>query len=415
MYVLEREAVKHLRLPAALAAAIAIILSLCAPLRGDAQNNGPIKIALITDMSGVYAALSGQSAVEATKMAVEDFGGKVLGRTIEVDGIDHRNNGPEAAAKAREAFDGGADLALDLTNSATALAVSAVGKEKHKLVIVTGGASSALTGAACDKYTYHYAYDTYALAHGTGRAIASQKNGKNWYGIVPNYAFGQAMLADFTHAIEGEGGKFVHADMIPLGNTDFSSYLLAAKQSGAQVLGVLNAGADTVNTMKGVKQFGLDKTMRPAVGLLFLTDVDALPDVFSGAAITTSWYWAFDKQSRAWADKFTQRVGNGARPTDIDAADYSAAMQWLTAVKAVGSTDADKVVAYLDGRKFNDFYARNAVWRARDHRMVHDMYFVDVLSKDEVKEPHAWFKVLQVIPGDKAFRPEADSPCKKDW
>ena len=406
---------KYLRLPAALAVVAAIIFSLAAPLRGEAQNTGPVKIAVITDLSGVYAADGGQGAVEATKMAVEDFGGKVLGRTIEVDAIDHRNNGPEAAAKAREAFDGGADLALDLTNSATALAVSAVGKEKHKLVIVTGGASSALTGAACDKYTYHYAYDTYALAHGTGRSIANQKNGKTWYGIVPNYAFGQAMLADFTAAIEPEGAKFVHSDLIPLGNTDFSSYLLAAKQSGAQVLGVLNAGADTVNTMKGVKQFGLDKTMKPAVGLLFLSDVDALPDVFSGVSITTSWYWDYDKQTRAWADKFTKRVGNGTRPTDIQAADYSATIQWLNAVKAVGSTDADKIVAYLDGRKFDDFYARNAVWRARDHRVVHDMYFVDVLPKEQVTKPHAWFKVLRVIPGEQAFRPEADSTCKKDW
>ncbi len=413
--VLEREAVKHLRLPAALVAVAGIIVSLSAPLRGGAQDNGPVKIAVITDLSGVYAADGGQGAVEATKMAVEDFGGKVLGREIEVDAIDHRNNGPEAAAKAREAFDGGADLALDLTNSATALAVSAVGKEKHKLVIVTGGGSSALTGAACDKYTYHYAYDTYALAHGTGKSIASQKNGKSWYGIVPNYAFGQAMLTDFSAAVEGEGGKFVHSDIIPLGNTDFSTYLLAAKQSGAQVLGVLNAGADTVNTMKAVKQFGLDKTMKPAIGLLFLADVDALPDVFSGAAITTSWYWGYDKQTRAWADKFTKRVGNGTRPTDIQAADYSATIQWLNAVKAVGSTDADKIVAYLDGRKFNDFYARNAVWRARDHRVIHDMYFVDVLSKDQVTEPHAWFKVLRVIPGEQAFRPEADSTCKKDW
>ncbi|MGP6158354.1 MAG: ABC transporter substrate-binding protein [Vulcanimicrobiaceae bacterium] len=406
---------KHLRLPAALVAVAGIIVSLSAPLRGGAQDNGPVKIAVITDLSGVYAADGGQGAVEATKMAVEDFGGKVLGREIEVDAIDHRNNGPEAAAKAREAFDGGADLALDLTNSATALAVSAVGKEKHKLVIVTGGGSSALTGAACDKYTYHYAYDTYALAHGTGKSIASQKNGKSWYGIVPNYAFGQAMLTDFSAAVEGEGGKFVHSDIIPLGNTDFSTYLLAAKQSGAQVLGVLNAGADTVNTMKAVKQFGLDKTMKPAIGLLFLADVDALPDVFSGAAITTSWYWGYDKQTRAWADKFTKRVGNGTRPTDIQAADYSATIQWLNAVKAVGSTDADKIVAYLDGRKFNDFYARNAVWRARDHRVIHDMYFVDVLSKDQVTEPHAWFKVLRVIPGEQAFRPEADSTCKKDW
>ena len=398
----------------ALAAASAIVLPLGAPL-GVAADDGPIKIAVITDMSGVYAALSGQGAVEATKMAVEDFGGKVLGRTIEVDGIDHRNKGDEAAAKAAEAYDGGAELALDMTNSATALAVAGVAKQKHKLAIVTGAGSSAITGASCNRYTYHYAYDTYALASSTGRNIARQSDGKTWYGIVPNYAFGTQMLADFTAALEPEGAKFIHADMIPLGNTDFSSYLLAAKAANPQVLGILNAGADTVNTMKQVKQFGLDKQMKIAVGLLFLSDVDALPDVFSGSRITTSWYWNEDKPSRAWADRFTQRVGNGVRPTDIQAADYSATTQWLNAVKAVGSVDADKVQQYLDGHQFNDFYAHAAEWRARDHRVTHEMYVVDVLDKSKIKEPHAWFKIVQVIPPSRAFRPESQSKCVKDW
>jgi branched-chain amino acid transport system substrate-binding protein len=405
---------KLVRLSAALAAAFSVLVPVATPL-GVQADNGPIKIAVITDLSGVYSALAGKGAVEATQMAVDDFGGKVLGRTIEVDAIDHRNNGPEAAAKAREAFDGGAELALDMTNSATALAVSGVAKEKHKLAIVTGGASSALTGAACDKYTYHYAYDTYSLANSTGHAIAAEPDAKTWYGIVPNYAFGTQMLADFTAAIKGEGASFVHADMIPLGNTDFSSYLLAAKNSHAQVLGVLNAGADTVNTMKQVKQFGLDKSMKIAVGLLFLSDVDALPDVFSGSRITTSWYWNEDKAAREWADKYTKRVGNGLRPTSIQAADYSATWQWLNAVKAVGSVDADKVQAYLDGRKFNDFYAHDGEWRARDHRVLHTMLVVSVLPKEDVKEPHAWYKIDQVIPASKAFRPEADSVCKKDW
>ncbi|MGH7757528.1 MAG: ABC transporter substrate-binding protein, partial [Vulcanimicrobiaceae bacterium] len=349
-----------------------------------------------------------------TKMAAEDFGGKVLGRTIEVDTIDHRNNGPEAAVKAREAFDGGADLALDMTNSAVALAVAAVAKEKHKLAIATGAASSALTGSACNKYSYHYAYDTYSLAHSTGIAVASEKDAKTWYGIVPNYAFGTQMLADFTSAIGTEDAKFVHSDLIPLGNTDFSSYLLAAKNSGAQVLGVLNAGADTVNTMKGVHQFGIDKSMKVAVGLLFLSDVDALPDVFAGSRITTSWYWNQDKAARAWADRYTAKM-NGLRPTSIQAADYSATTQWLKAVQAVGSTDADKVVAYLDGKHFKDMYTHDGFWRGRDHLMQHDMLVVQVLSKEQVKEPHGWFKILKVIPGDKAFRPVAESNCKKDW
>ncbi len=405
---------KKIRATTALAVISAFILPLAFPVSGGADA-GPIKIAVITDMSAVYAAVSGRGAVVATQMAVDDFGGKVLGRPIEVVAIDHRNNGPEAASKAREAYDNGAELAVDLTNSATALAVSGVAKEKHKLVIVTGGATSALTGANCDKYTYHYAYDSYALASSTGRNVARQADGKTWYGIVPNYAFGQAMLADFTTALKPEGAKFIHADMIPLGNTDFSSYLLAAKNSGAQVLGVLNAGADTVNTMKQVKQFGLDKTMKVAIGLLFLSDVDALPDVFAGSRITTSWYWNQNKAARAWADRFTKKMGGGLRPTSIQAADYSATFQWLNAVKAAGSVDADKVVAYLDGRQFNDFYATAGEWRARDHRVTHEMYVVDVIPKEQIKEPHAWYKIVQIIPPSRAFRPESQSLCKKDW
>lgn len=391
-----------------------MLFTLGAPLRSGAADTGPVKIIVITDMSGIYSALAGEGAVVATKMAVADFGGRVLGRPIEVVVIDHRNNGPESAVKAREALDNGGDMLLDMTNSAVALADTAVAKEKHKLAIVTGAASSALTGANCNKYTYHYAYDTYALASSTGRNIA-RAGGKTWYGIVPNYAFGTQMLADFTAAIKPEGGKFIKADMIPTGNTDFSSYLLSAQKSGAEVLGVLNAGADTVNTMKQVKQYGIDKTMKVAVGLLFLTDVDALPDVFAGSRITTSWYWNQDKAARAWADRFTKARGQGLRPSDIQASDYSATIQWLNAVKAVGSTDADKIVAHLDGRQFNDFYVHGGEWRARDHRVTHDMYVVDVIPKEQIKEPHAWFKIVQTIAPSRAFRPESQSTCKKDW
>ncbi len=400
-------------LPAALALALLVSSFPAPPVR--AADTGPIKIAVITDMSGQYAALAGAGAVEATKMAVEDFGGKVLGRTVEVVGIDHRNNGPDAAIKAREAYDSGAELALDMTNSAVALAVAGVAKEKHKLAIVTGGASSALTGASCNRYTYHYAYDTYALAASTGANVAAQSNGKTWYAIVPNYAFGTQMLADFTAAIERKGGKMQGSDLYPFpATTDFSSYLLKAKNSGAQVLGLFNAGTDTVNSMKQVKQFGVDKAMKVAVGLLFLSDVDALPDVFAGSRITTSWYWNEDAAARKWADKYAKRM-NGLRPTDIQAADYSAATQWLNAVKAVGTADADKVQGYLDNRQFNDFYAKGGEWRGRDHRVIHEMYVVDVIPKEQIKEPHAWFKIVQTIPPGRAFRPESQSTCKKDW
>ncbi len=400
-------------LTAAFIVALAAVSS--AAGRVNAQAPGPLRIAVITDMTGVYAALSGHGAVVATQMAVDDFGGSVLGRKIEVVGIDHRNNPTEAATKAREFFDGGGDIALDLTNSGTALAVSAVGKEKHKLVIVTGAGSSALTGANCDKYTYHYAYDTYALAHSTGSNIAAAKDGKKWYAIYPTYAFGTQMLADFGDAIKAKGGSIVKADGAPLGTTDFSSYVLAAQNAKPDVLGIFSAGADMVNTAKTAAQFGLAKNMKIAIGLLFLSDVDALPDVFAGDRITTSWYWDTDRASRAWADKFTKAVGGGLRPTDVQAADYSAVTQYLRAIKAANSADADKLVPYLDGRKFDDFYAHEAQWRARDHRVVHDMYVVDIETKDKISSPHAWFKIVETIPPSRAFRPESASVCAKDW
>jgi len=396
--------------------AVCVALMLCAPLStgsATAADQPPIRIAVITDMTGVYASLSGQGAVEATKMAVEDFGGKVLGRPIVVDTVDHQNSGPTAEAKTREEFDSGADLALDLTNSAAALAAASVAKEKHKLVIVTGAGSTALTGASCNKYTYHYAYDTYALAHAEGVSVA--KSGlKTWYGIVPDYAFGKAMLADFTDAIKPYGATFIHADTMPLGTTDFSSYMLAAKNAHPQVLALLNAGADTVNSMKAAKEFGLDKEMKIVVGLFFLPQVDVDPSLWAGAKVADSWYWDQNAQTRAWADRYSARM-NGARPGSIQAADYSAATQWLKAVKAVGSTDADKIVAYLDGRTFSDFYATNAEWRARDHRVVHDMYVYDILPQSQVKEKDAWYKLVETIPGSQAFRPASQSTCDKTW
>lgn len=392
------------------AALVSPLVTGSTPARAD---NAPIKIAVITDMSGVYASISGQGSVEAVKMAVADFGGSVLGRPIVVDTVDHQDSGPTAEAKAREEFDGGAELAIDMTNSAAALAVASVAKEKHKLAIVTGGASTALTGANCNKYTYHYAYDTYALAHAEGVSVA--KSGlKTWYGIVPDYAFGKAMLSDFTDAIAPYGATFVHADTMPLGTTDFSSYMLAAKNAKPQVLALLNAGNDTINSMKAAKEFGLDKLMKIVVGLFFLPQVDVQPSLWEGAKVADSWYWDQNAEARAWADKYSAAM-NGARPDSVQAADYSATMQWLKAVKAVGSTDADKVVAYLDGRTFSDFYAKNAEWRARDHRVVHDMYVYDILPQSQVKEKDAWYKLVETIPGSQAFRPASKSTCDKTW
>ncbi|HTU69945.1 MAG TPA: ABC transporter substrate-binding protein [Candidatus Baltobacteraceae bacterium] len=394
--------------------AIAVLLSGVYPAAPVSADSAPIHIAVITDMSGVYSSLAGKGSVTAVQMAVDDFGGKVLGRSIVVDAVDHRDSATVADAKARQEFSNGADLAVDLTNSATALAVSSVGKEMHKLVIVTGAADKDITGKFCNKYTYMYAYDTYALAH--AEAIPIVKGGdKLWYGVAPDYAFGHSMAEEFTNAIQPYGGKFVKIDFMPLGTTDFSSYMLAAKNSGAKVLALLNAGADTVNSMKAAKEFGLDKSMKIIAGLFFTSQVNTDPNLWTGLKFADSWYWDQTPQAAAWARRWEAKMGGDNPPDSIQAADYSATLQWLKAVKAVGSTDADKVVGYLDGHKFNDMYAVNGEFRTADHQVLHNFYLYEVLAPSQYKEKNAWLKIIGTIPGSEAFPNPATEGCAKTW
>lgn len=379
-----------------------------------AADNTPIKIAVITDMSGVYSSLSGKGSVTAVQMAVDDFGGKVLGRPIVVDAVDHQNKAAVAESRAREEFSSGAEFAVDLVNSATALAVESVAKEMHKVVMVTGAASTDITGKDCNKYTYMYAYDTYALAH--TEAIPTVKAGdKTWYGIAPDYAFGHSMATQFTDAIKPYGGDFTKIDFMPLGTTDFSSYMLAAKNSGAKVLALLNAGADTVNSMKAAKEFGVDKSMKIVAGLFFSPQVTTDPNLWTGLHFADSWYWDQTPAAAAWAKKWSAKMGGGTMPDSIEAADYSATLQWLKAVKAVGSVDADKVVAYLDGHKFSDMYAHDAEFRTADHQVIHDFYLYEVLPPSQYKEKDAWLKVIGTVPGDQAFPNPATEGCPKTW
>jgi len=397
--------------------AVCTAIMLCVPLSAapvTAADPAPVKIAVITDMSGVYSGLSGKGSVLAVQMAVDDFGGKVLGRPIVVDAVDHRDSATVADAKAREEFSSGADLAVDLVNSATALAVSSVANQVHKLAIVTGAADKDITGKFCNKYTYMYAYDTYALAH--AEAIPTVKAGdKTWYGIAPDYAFGHSMATEFTNAITPYGGSFMKIDFMPLGTTDFSSYMLAAKNSGAKVLALLNAGADTVNSMKAAKEFGLDKSMKIVAGLFFSGQVTTDPALWTGLKFADSWYWDQTPQAATWAKRWSAKMGGGQMPISIQAADYSATLQWLKAVQAVGSTDADKVVAYLDGHKFSDMYATDAEFRTADHQVVHNFYLYQVLPPSEYKEPNAWLKVIGTVPGSDAFPNPATEGCQRTW
>jgi branched-chain amino acid transport system substrate-binding protein len=399
----------------ALAGALALALGATGAGTAQAQGAPPIRIAVETDMSGVLSALSGPTSLRAVQMAVDDAGGSVLGRKIEVVAIDHRNNAGEGAAKAREFWAQGGDLIVDLTNSGVAIAVETVGRELHKLALVTGGYSSDITGKFCSKYTYQYDANSYSLAHATGANLAAQPGGKRWYIVYADYAFGHAMLNDFTHAIVAHGGEILRSDAVPLGTTDFSAYLLAARAAHPQVIATMNTGADLINVMKQIREFGLDRDAKISIGLLSQAEVNALPDLFAGARVTVPWFWNQDRAAIAWTDRLAKYTGTAVRPTEVHAGDYSAVSQWLAAVKATGTTDADTIVAYLDGRKVDDFYVHGGEWRARDHQMVHAMEVVDVVGASAAKLPGANFQLVETIPADRSFPAPADSVCQKTW
>jgi len=381
-------------------------------------NDGKLVIAVINDQSGVYADLSGKNAVEAVKMAVEDFKAKYgensLGGPVEVITADHQNKPDVASAKAQEFYErNAADLILDVPTSSAALGIAKVALDQKKLYINVTAATTDLTGASCNKYTFHYAYDTYMLAQGTGITV-TQQGGKSWYIIYPNYAFGQDMEKSFRQAVIGAGGNVIQSDGSPFPNTtgDFSSLLLKAGQLKPQVLGAMQAGGDLVNVVKQYNEFKLkDQNIKLAIGLLFDTDITALgQDAFAGTLYTTPWLWSMDDQSRQFADKFLKRTG--IRPTFAHAGNYSAAWQYMEAVRRGGTDDADAVVKQLEGYKFNDFFIRNGVVRADDHWVMHDALIAQVKPKSEAKEQFDYSKVVGTLSAEKASRPLADGGCK---
>jgi branched-chain amino acid transport system substrate-binding protein len=408
-----------MRKRAALIAATTLLLAACGqggPGSGGGKISGDkIVLAVLNDQSGVYSDLSGKNSVEAVKMAIEDFkaeyGDDAVTKNIEVVTADHQNKPEIANSKAQELFDRqGADTILDVPTSSAALAVATVANQKKKVYLNIGAATTELTGKSCNKYTFHYAYDTYMLAHGTGATVTSQ-GGKNWYIVYPDYAFGQDMQKSFTTAIEGAGGKVLAKDPTPFPNDNFSTFLLKAPGMNPKpdVLGTMQAGGDLVNLVKQYNEFGLrEKGIKLSVGLMFITDIHALgPDAFAGTTFTDAWYWNLDERSRTWADKFLQRTK--IRPSFAHAGNYSAAMQYLQAVQRAGSDDADEVVKRLENHAFDDVFARNAKIRAEDHRVVHDVYLAEVKPKSEVTTDWDYEKILRTVPANEAFRPVADS------
>ena len=387
-------------------AALAAVLAAGA---AQAQISGDVvKIGVISDLSGLYADIDGPGGVEAVKMAVADHKGMVAGKKIEVIYADHQNKADVAASKAREWFDTeGVDLLIGGTNSGAALAMAKVAAEKKKPYVVIGAGSARLTNEDCTPYTMHYAYDTVALANGTGAAV-TKAGGKTWFFLTADYAFGQSLQADTTAVVEKAGGKVLGSVRHPLSASDFSSFLLQAQASKAQILGLANAGGDTINAIKAANEFGLTKTMRMAGLLMFINDIHSLGlPVTQGMYMTDSWYWNQSPEARAWSRRYFDKMKR--MPSSLQAADYSAAMHFLKAVEAARTDDPTKVVAQMKATPIDDFYAKGTI-RA-DGRAVHDMFLLQVKTPKESTEPWDYFKVVERIPGDQAFTKPAESKC----
>jgi branched-chain amino acid transport system substrate-binding protein len=376
----------------------------------QAQISGDvIKIGLITDMSSLYSDIDGSAGVEAIRMAVADMGGAINGKKIEVVYADHQNKPDVAAAKAREWFDTqGLDMLIGGTNSGTALAMAKVAAEKKKPFIVVGAATSALTNDQCNAYTLHWAYDTVALAKGTGNAVV-KAGGKSWYFLTADYAFGAQLQNDTAAVVKAAGGTIVGAVKHPLSASDFSSFLLQAQGSKAEILGLANAGGDTINSIKAANEFGVTKTMKLAGLLVFINDIHSLGlKTTQGMYLTDSWYWNRDPEARAWSRKFFEKIKR--MPSSVQAGDYSAALNYLQAVKATGSDDADKVLAQMKKTKVNDIFTKGGFIRD-DGSMIHDMYLMQVKSPDKSTEPWDYYNVVETFKGEAAWTTKADSKC----
>ena len=385
---------------------IPALLAACA-LAGPAHaaDPAPVRVTVIADLDDdIYDARSGRGGVDATRMAVADFGGSVLGRPVVVDALNDHNKPSEAPGLANQAFDAGADLLMDVQNSPIALAVAKVAAERRKLMITTGAAVPALTRAACNRYAYHYSFDSVAIETATASHIAAGAAGKRWVVIAADAGFGRGALAAVTPVITAQGGEIVKSFIVPPAATDLSAILAEVKALDPDVVAVFNAGAAADTEIASVTAFVAAAGLKAQVttALLYLSDVDRTGNGYAGVLATVPWYWNLDPAARAWADRFGAGHG-GLRPTAAQAADYSATLQWLQAVQRAGTTDADAVVRALDGHRFNDMFARNAEWRAGDHAVIHDLYVVRVVPAADLAEPHAWYRVLATVPAATAF------------
>lgn len=391
------------------ALAAAGLMTLAGGAAAQKLSGDKIVIGFITDMSSLYSDIDGAGGVEAIRMAIADMEKQFPGKRIELLTADHQNKADIASSKVREWIDqNGADVIIGGTNSATALASAKVATEKKRPYISIGAATSRLTNEDCSPYIVHYAYDTVALATGTGGAVV-KSGGKTWYFLTADYAFGHSLEKDTGDVVKAAGGQVVGAVRHPLNASDFSSFLLQAQTSKAQILGLANAGGDTINSIKAANEFGVTKNMKLAGLLMFINDIHSLGlPTTQGMYLTDGWYWNQSAESRAWGRRFFEKMKR--MPSMLQAGDYSAVTQYLTAVKTVGSDDPDAVMGQLKKQKINDMFAKNGYIRA-DGRMIHDMFLMQVKSPAESKEPWDYFKLVQTIPGEQAYQPLSASRC----
>jgi branched-chain amino acid transport system substrate-binding protein len=362
----------------------------------------------IDDMSGVYADIVGPGGVEAAKMAIDDFGGSVLGNKVELLTSDHQNKPDLGAQKFREWADrDGLTMVLGGSNTGVSIAMSTLAKEKKTPFFAIGAAGASLTGKDCTP-SVHYAYDTTSLANGTATTMVKQ-GGKSWFFITADYAFGTQLQDAAAKVVQANGGKVIGAVRVPLATSDFSSYLLQAQNSGAQVLGLANAGEDFTNSIKAADEFGIAKTMKPAALLAFLSDINSLGlKTAQGLYLTTGWYWDLNDKTRAFAKRYFEKTKR--EPTMNQAAYYSATMSYLNAVKTAGSTDPDKVMAELRKVKIDDMFTSNGKIRP-DGLMEHEMYIMQVKKPKESKHPWDYYRLVQTMPGEQAFGKLSESAC----
>ncbi|MFI4980675.1 MAG: ABC transporter substrate-binding protein [Nevskiales bacterium] len=401
------------RKPLAVAAA-ALVAGLALPAaaqQGDKISDGVVKIGLILDMSSLYSDITGEGSVTAARMAIEDFGGKVLGKPIELVYADHQNKADIAANKAREWFDKDkVDAIMDVAASATALAVVEVAKQKNRITVFNGPGSTRLTNESCSPVTVHYTYDTFALANGTGKAVVKQ-GGDTWYFLTADYAFGHSLEKDTSDVVKAEGGKVLGHSLHPINASDMSSFVLQAQASGAKIIGLANAGGDTISSIKTAAEFGVTKGGKQKLAglLVYINDIHSLGlKLTQGLLLTEAFYWDLNDESRKWSRRFFERMKK--MPNMSQAGVYSSTMHYLKAVKAAGTDETGAVMKKMREMPINDFFAKNGRIR-EDGRMVHDMYLFEVKAQQESKSPWDYYKLRATIPADQAFQPLSKSTC----